>query len=101
MLRFFLTLILWWRVCLVADLPLYWWQPANGSLNFGDELSRVVVEKIIKREPVKAEEGEKKLLAVGSIMQFAEEGDVVWGSGINGKHPHHEDYSFLHLESGW
>ncbi|WP_375504932.1 polysaccharide pyruvyl transferase family protein [uncultured Jatrophihabitans sp.] len=30
---------------------------------------------------------DRRLLSVGSVMQFAGDGDVIWGSGINGKLP--------------
>lgn len=29
--------------------------------------------------------GEKKFLAIGSIMHYAVDGDVIWGTGVNGK----------------
>jgi pyruvyltransferase len=35
-----------------------------------------------------------KLLAVGSIIHMAEEGDCIWGAGVNGKHPNRKDQEF-------
>ena len=70
---------------------LYYWVPSRGGghsvrTNFGDELSKVVVEHIggnrVKKAP---ERWSKKLLAVGSIILLARPGDLVWGSGVNGK----------------
>lgn len=81
-----------------AELPLFWWQPANGTTNFGDELSHVIVERILHRRVMEAREPAPKLLAVGSILHFADNGDCVWGSGINGKHLKKSDYRFEQLD---
>lgn len=71
--------------------PLYYWQPRKGNAaqiqsNFGDELSALIVSHFaqapIKRAP---ENWGHKMLAVGSIIHLARKGDVVWGSGLNGK----------------
>lgn len=74
----------------MAEPGLYWWQPTPGNtdfLNFGDELSRVIVERILERKVSRAEiEDHNKLLAVGSVLQFAKNGDVIWGSGVHGSH---------------
>lgn len=93
---FFFVLI--YPYFLSAALPLYWWEPDNGTTNFGDSISPVIVEKILERQVERASLHEHKLLAVGSILHFASEGDVIWGSGINGKHPYAKDYSFKHLD---
>lgn len=56
--------------------------------NFGDYLSRIVVAKLAlhcgfkKRNYVNRN---KKLLAIGSILHFAKEDSLVWGTGVNGK----------------
>lgn len=64
---------------------MFWWQPYEGG-NFGDELSRVIVEKMLGRQVKNLpwDTQEKKLLAAGSIVQFARDGDVIWGSGFRG-----------------
>lgn len=53
--------------------------------NFGDVLGPVLVRKMCQgldlREPVEA----RRLLSVGSIMKLSRPGDVVWGTGVNGK----------------
>jgi pyruvyltransferase len=81
-------------------LPLYYWQQPN-FVNFGDYLSLKIVERVVNRPvPVyyRKKTPKKKLLAVGSILYFAQTGDVVWGSGINGKKLSKEDYCFEHLD---
>lgn len=80
-----------------ADISLYWWQP-DQETNFGDELSCALVERILDRTISKATIEEKKLLAIGSILHFARNGDVIWGAGINGKHPNPSDYCFSELD---
>lgn len=52
--------------------------------NFGDALSRDVVEWATRRriQLVKGDET-GKLLAVGSILQHAKCGDVIWGTGVS------------------
>lgn len=53
--------------------------------NFGDVLGPVLVRKLCQslnlREPAQA----RRLLSVGSIMKLSRPGDVVWGTGVNGK----------------
>lgn len=58
---------------------LYWW----SSHNFGDYLSKVIVERIIGKEVRHASSCEKYpiLFAVGSVMRRAKNGDIIWGSG--------------------
>lgn len=80
------------------DIPLFYWN--NGRfINFGDYLSLKLVERIVGHS-VKTiiNQDEKKLLAVGSILSKASDGDVVWGSGISGKHPDKKDYIFTNLD---
>ena len=72
---------------------LYYWQPTHGE-NFGDELSLHIVNRLIRRHKAESASVErcqkrrcysKRLLALGSILHEARSGDVIWGSGINGK----------------
>lgn len=81
------------------SVELVWWKPVDG-LNFGDVLSAVVVTKIL------ADNGHSlfdqtsrpvRLLGIGSILHFARDGDVVWGSGRNGKMPE-ERHAFTSLD---
>lgn len=70
------------------QVELVWWRPANGSLNFGDLLSKIIVEKVLyDRQRTLMDEASQaaRLLGIGSILHFAGDGDVVWGSGRNGK----------------
>lgn len=66
------------------------WRPGRRRSNFGDALSAVVVEAMLARRGLSLASraaGSRRLLAVGSILHFAADGDVVWGSGWNGKIP--------------
>ena len=82
---------------------LYYWSPSEENQeNFGDYLSFVLIERmmnskvqVFKGNPF---ESPSKFLAVGSILHFACENDLVWGSGINGKHLNKKDYNFNHLD---
>ena len=72
-------------------VSLYHWTPRDaGQTNFGDELSPLLVRRILDRSgladvAVQPSGDGPKLLAVGSVLQQAREGDVVWGAGVNGK----------------
>jgi pyruvyltransferase len=96
--------VIWYFLCTVfcwADLPLYYWRmEKEGFYNFGDTLSLKLVERIVGK-PIylwKKVNNEKKLLAIGSIFQFAQNRDVIWGTGIHGKHLNRKDYSFEELD---
>lgn len=86
---------------IAADgLPLYYWREPHWT-NFGDYLSLMLVERIVG-EPIsvykKKKIPEKKLLAIGSILSFANDEDIIWGSGVNGKRPFKEHYLFTKLD---
>lgn len=69
-------------------IALYYWKPPQGGLNFGDHLSKIVVSKILADLNHSLEEETKEqrnLFAVGSVIHFAQDNDVIWGSGVNGK----------------
>jgi pyruvyltransferase len=54
--------------------------------NFGDLLGPLIVSRILEREQLHDVPGEtRRILAVGSILRLARDGDVVWGTGANGK----------------
>lgn len=82
-------------------LPLYYWQQQR-FVNFGDYLSLKLVERIVDSEvrvyKKKMFTYEKKLLAVGSILVFADQNDVLWGTGTNGKRPLKSHYNFTDLD---
>lgn len=91
-------LLLIFSFCSLQALPLFWWRDQSGKQNFGDELSAIIVERILGKPVRKASVHERKILCIGSILHFATENDVVWGSGINGKHLHIENYHFHNLD---
>ncbi len=76
--------------------------------NFGDTLSIMVVERLVGHEinttfnkSFSSQYNKKKLLAIGSILHGAEDHDVVWGTGVNGRHPNKDDkknYRFKTLD---
>ncbi|WP_430592364.1 glycosyltransferase [Humidisolicoccus flavus] len=56
--------------------------------NFGDELGPLVVRALLAArgiEPETSNGPRRRLLSVGSIVHFAQNDDVIWGTGINGK----------------
>jgi len=61
-----------------------WKRPIN---NFGDLIGPLLVDRMLEQAGLDATAGTSgaRLVAVGSIMKLAEPGDVVWGTGINGK----------------
>ena len=77
---------------------LFWWNAVQKSFdgkfgnrnfsigNFGDIASRDIVERVSGLTTRCCTVGGPKLLAVGSIMHNARDGDVVWGSGVKGTH---------------
>lgn len=78
-------------------VELYHWSPpqfCGDGGNFGDYLSKIIVERValsknidiyskLKRHKLFSDS--HQLLAIGSVLHFAKEGATVWGSGINGK----------------
>jgi len=82
-------------------LPLYYWQQQK-FVNFGDYLSLKLVERIVGSDveiyKKKFFKSEQKLLAIGSILYFANQDDVIWGAGTNGKRTLKSDYSFTNLD---
>lgn len=54
--------------------------------NFGDLLGPLIVRKILSDSNLSEEKGARdKLLSIGSVLHFAQNGDHVWGTGVNGK----------------
>ena len=91
-------------------IPLYYWESrvTHDFTNFGDILSKKIVERIVGHRlaitfnpTFNKDNGGKKLLALGSIIHLAEDNDVIWCSGINGKHMDKTDkkfYKFTNLD---
>lgn len=54
--------------------------------NFGDLLGPAIVERLVSdRDRADRSAVARRLLTVGSVLHMAQDGDVVWGSGKNGK----------------
>lgn len=87
--KYILTTLIILPSLLVATPPLFFYKPTQHD-NFGDGLSLVIVEKMLKQKMPHTNHpntNRKKLLGLGSILHFANTGDVIWGSGLNGKIP--------------
>ena len=73
----------------------FWWSPRRrfGIFrweNVGDYLAPVVVAGALARCGLRIGDkarGCSRLLAVGSVLHFARDGDTIWGVGRNGKMP--------------
>ena len=68
-------------------VELFYWRPWDGRHNFGDHLSNALVVKMAATNNLLLDEvvpNPRRLLALGSILHFAADGDVIWGSGFNG-----------------
>lgn len=66
------------------------WRPSGGAVNFGDHLARVIVSRLLAQRGLTENDetaAPATLFSVGSVLHFAQDGDVVWGAGINGKVP--------------
>ncbi len=93
------------RACLpeTHSLRAFWWRSARRSArvhpnapepdptrfvhgNFGDLAGPPLLERLTGLTPRHDEDG-PRLLTVGSVLQMARDGDVIWGTGINGAHP--------------
>ncbi len=82
------------------ELPLYFWdaKPQLGFSNFGDVLSAVLVERMVEKSvQIANSTDQKKFLGMGSILHYARDNDVIWGTGLNGKSPE-KAYSFTTLD---
>jgi len=68
---------------------LFFWKPEAGT-NFGDHLAKIIVGQILASRGLSLDDQTPsvvRILATGSILHFARDGDVIWGSGVNGKVP--------------
>lgn len=78
-----------------AKLPyphvdLFHWSPSDGNVNFGDRLAEIVTRQMLALHGLSLDDQvarDTRLLAVGSVLHFARDGDHVWGTGWNGKVP--------------
>ncbi|ENY0909456.1 polysaccharide pyruvyl transferase family protein [Serratia marcescens] len=81
----------------------FWWEPKDGIHNAGDHLAKVIVEQMLTLKDkgiIDKRNAKNKLLSIGSVMHFANTGDCVWGTGINGKISHDQlQFSGLDVRS--
>lgn len=85
-----------------GPLPLYYWHEKKMKyINFGDYLGLKILERMVNtavRVYDKDRDKDRKLLGLGSILTYARDNDVVWGTGINGKWLELKNYKFTHLD---
>jgi pyruvyltransferase len=70
------------------EVALFHWSPPGGERNFGDHLSKIIAARVAAEHGLTFDDevsAPARMLAIGSILHFARDGDVVWGSGWNGK----------------
>jgi pyruvyltransferase len=60
-------------------------RPKRALNNFGDLIGPVIVDRIAAELNLIQPPDTRRLVAVGSIMKLTRPGDVVWGTGVNGK----------------
>lgn len=77
---------------LYPKVELEYWKPEAhfNAVNFGDELSRVVVELMLARKGATLSDSvanARHLVSVGSVLHLAREGSVIWGTGLHGSMP--------------
>lgn len=80
----------------LQEIPLFWWNAAGARFdgvagrrifrtgNFGDIASRDIIERLTGAKTRPAQGNEPKLLAIGSVLHLARNGDIIWGSGAKG-----------------
>jgi len=81
-------------------VDLTYWRPQSGGVNFGDELSCVIVTLMLARKArtlIDQAKAAKQLLAVGSVLHSAKDDAVVWGSGLHGNVPE-ENHRYRRLD---
>ena len=81
-----------WKENYALTKELYWFKKHDGikwmkGQNFGDYLSCIVVAEVARKLGLTKSNltNGRKLLAAGSVLHFAQDGDIVWGAGVNGK----------------
>ena len=80
------------------SLPLFYWQ-SKKFVNFGDYLSLKLVQRIVGGQvDTPKHHKEQKLLAIGSVLLFAKNNDIIWGTGMNGKRMDLALYKFKELD---
>lgn len=75
-----------WPAMPYPTVELVYWRPGDG-VNFGDELSRTIVELMLARKGTTVFDEvpvTRRMLAIGSVIHYASDDSVIWGSGVNG-----------------
>ena len=70
--------------------------------NFGDMLGPALTSRLLAEFGIvnRASDSTARLLTIGSVLHFARDGDIVWGSGRNGKIAvHHHRFSALDVRA--
>ncbi len=70
------------------SVELIHWQPRDGTRNFGDHLSQVIVAAVARTRGFTLDDEvpvHRRMIAIGSSLHLAHDGDTIWGSGVNGK----------------
>lgn len=83
---------------------LYQWRPEHGNhVNFGDELSLVIVELMLARRGATLIDEiptAQRLYTVGSALHMAKDGSVIWGTGLHGaSYVEHHVYKTLDIRA--
>ena len=81
----------------IEGLPLCYYKDKK-FVNFGDYLSLKLVERIVGGQVKEFQKGERKFLAIGSILILARNEDVLWGTGMNAKRTDVNKYKFEYLD---
>jgi len=79
----------------------YWDGGAAKIKNFGDQLSPDLVSRfagVDVKNAIRSRPNRRRLLAVGSILHYASEGDCIWGAGVSGNYLSSIWYKFSRLE---
>tara|TARA_Y100001970_G_scaffold110960_2_gene138527 strand:- start:12456 stop:13295 length:840 start_codon:yes stop_codon:yes gene_type:complete len=64
----------------------FFWNPKDGTPNIGDYLAFETVNFVLNLRDKHATHIEHgKILSIGSVLHFAQDNDVIWGTGRNGK----------------
>ncbi|WP_165478230.1 polysaccharide pyruvyl transferase family protein [Arthrobacter sp. S39] len=75
--------------------------PKSRVNNFGDLLGPVIVRELLKKNATRIESSTAKpsqrLFSVGSVLHYARNSDIIWGSGVNGKISQ-DRYDFTELD---
>lgn len=70
----------------MTTINAFWYNPVNGfdRNNWGDLLNKTLIEKISRKKVVWINHGNtlEKYICIGSILQRADAGSIIWGAGF-------------------